>query len=253
MAITLIISGACGRMGRSIAGLALRDPVFSIGAALEAPKHEAVGRDLGAVLGASAAIGVAVTDDAEIAMSRGDVAIEFTVPEVTIAHVELAKRLKKPMVIGTTGLSETQHAQLRAAASAIPIVFSANMSLGVNVLFELAQAAATHLGSGYDVEILEAHHRHKKDAPSGTAKRLAAVLAMSRRQRVDSIPVHAIRAGEIVGDHTVVFAGPSERLELTHRAQNREVFAQGALRAAQFVVKQVPGLYDMADVLKMRV
>lgn len=253
MSIKLIISGACGRMGRSIAALALRDPAFSLGAALEAPKHDAVGRDLSAMLGSSAPVGVAVTDDAEAALGQGDVVVEFTVPEVTIAHVELAKRLKKPMVIGTTGLSEAQHAQLRAAASAIPIVFSANMSLGVNVLFELVQAAATHLGPGYDVEVIEAHHRHKQDAPSGTAKRLAAVLATSRRQRVDSIPVHAIRAGEIVGDHTVVFAGPSERLELTHRAQSREVFAQGALRAAQFVVGHGPGLYDMSDVLSMRV
>ena len=249
MAIRLVISGCCGRMGRSIASLALQDSVLAIGAALDAEGHEAVGRDFGIMLGRPAALNVPVSDQAKDAIGRGDVLIEFTVPEVTIAHVQLAQQLRKPMVIGTTGLSEAQRATLEASATSIPIVLSPNMSLGVNVLFELAQTAAKRLGPGFDVEVVESHHRQKKDAPSGTAKRLAEVLASARQQPVSAIPVHAIRAGDIVGDHTVILAGPSERLELTHRAQSRDAFAQGALRAAQFVVGQKPGLYDMTHVL----
>ena len=156
------------------------------------------------------------------------------------------------MVIGTTGLSDAQRAILQEASNAIPIVYSPNMSLGVNVLFELARLAAERLGRAFDVEIVESHHRQKKDAPSGTAKRLMEVVASARGQQSRDIPVHAVRAGDIVGDHTVILAGPAERLELTHRAHSREVFARGALKAAQFVVTQKPGLYDMSHVLRAR-
>ena len=241
-------------MGRTIAALALHDfdAMFSIAAALEASGHEAIGRDLGTILGRPSALGVKVAGDARTAIGRGHVLIEFTVPEVTAAHVQLAQELRKPMVIGTTGLSEAQRATLQTAAKAIPLVLSPNMSLGVNVLFELAQIAAQHLGPGYDIEVVESHHRAKKDAPSGTAKRLAEVLALVRKQPSAAISVHAIRAGDIVGDHTVILAGPAERLELTHRAHSRDVFAQGALKAAQFVVTQKPGLYDMSDVLRAK-
>ena len=237
-------------MGQAIARCALADSAFAIHAALEAPGHEALGRDYGAILGRPSPLKIAISDDAATALTQGDVLIEFTAPDVTIAHAQLAQRARKPMVIGTTGLSEAQQTALRQTAKAIPIVFSPNMSVGVNVLFEVAQLAAQRLGSAYDVEVVEAHHHQKKDAPSGTAKRLAEGLAVARRQSVEAIPVHAIRAGDIVGDHTVILAGPSERLELTHRAHDREVFARGALRAAQFVVTQPPGLYDMAHVLK---
>jgi 4-hydroxy-tetrahydrodipicolinate reductase len=237
-------------MGRSIATLALADSAFTIGAALEAAGHESVGHDYGAVLGRSVTLNVPITDNPREAIQRGDVLVEFTIAAVTVEHVQLAQQLGKPMVIGTTGLSESQIGTLQSAAKAIPIVFSPNMSVGVNVLFELAQAAALRLGAAFDVEVLESHHRQKKDAPSGTAKRLADVLASVRKQPVTSIPVHALRAGDIVGDHTVIFAGPSERLELTHRAHSREVFAQGALKAAQFVVRQRPGLDNMSHVLK---
>lgn len=250
MAIRIVISGCAGRMGRSIAAAALQDSVFAIGAALEAAGHAAVGQDYGRLLGRPSPLGVPVGDDARAALGQGDVLIEFTLPEVTVAHVQLAQQLRKPMVIGTTGLSAGQQETVRAAAKTIPIVISPNMSVGVNVLCELARAAAQRLGPGYDVEVIEAHHRHKQDAPSGTAKRLAEVLAAARNQKPETVPVHSIRAGEIVGDHTIVFAGTAERLELTHRAQGREVFAQGALRAAQFVAAQTPGLYDMMDVLR---
>ena len=250
MPIQLTIAGCCGRMGCSIASLALQDSLYAVAAAFEAPGHEAIGRDLGQVLGQPSAIGVSVLRDARAAMSLGDVTIDFTIPEATIAHAQLAKQLNKPMVIGTTGFSEEQIASLRSLAAHIPIVLSPNMSVGVNLLFELAHLAAQRLGSSFDVEVIEAHHRHKKDSPSGTAKRLAQVLAAARKQPEGSILVHAIRAGDIVGDHTVILAGPSERIELTHSAHSREVFARGALRAAAFVVKQPPGLYAMADVLK---
>jgi len=236
-------------MGRSIAALALRDSAFAIGAALEASGHEAIGRDIGVVLGHPADVGVTVGTDARSAIAQGDVVIEFTTPDVTAAHAHLAQELRRPMVIGTTGLSDAQRETIRLVSATIPIVLSPNMSLGVNVLFELAQAAAHRLGPGYDVQIVESHHRHKPDAPSGTAKRLAEVLASARHHLPAAIPVHAIRAGDIVGDHTVIFAGPSERMELTHRAHSREVFAQGALRAARFVVGKPPGLYDMSHVL----
>ena len=248
MAIKLVIAGCCGRMGRSIAALALQDGAFAIGAALEAAGHEALGRDLGLALGQPTDAGVTVVADARSAIAQGDVVVEFTAPDVTVAHVQLARELRKPMVIGTTGLSDAQMETVRLASGAIPVVLSPNMSLGVNVLFELARIAAERL-PGYDVEVVESHHRQKKDAPSGTAKRLVEVLASARKALPGTIPVHAVRAGDIVGDHTVILAGPSERLELTHRAHAREVFARGALRAARFVIGKKPGLYDMSHVL----
>lgn len=251
MTIKLVIAGCCGRMGRAIADCAVRDARFSLGAVFEAPGHQAVGREYGAVLGRPDALGVRVGDDAGAAIRQGEVLVEFTTPQATVAHVRMAQQRRMPAVVGTTGLSTTQLAALRQASHRIPIVVSPNMSIGVTVLFELARLAAERLGSGYDVEIVESHHKHKQDAPSGTAKRLATLLESVRRQRSGSLPIHAIRAGEIVGDHTVVFAGSSERLELTHRAQHRDVFAQGALRAAAFVHRRRPGLYEMTDVLRM--
>lgn len=252
MAIKLVISGCAGRMGRTIASVALQnfDAAFSIAGAIEAQGHEAIGKDFGLLLGRSSSLGVKVSADVNAAIGRGDVLVEFSSPDATIAHAQVAQALRKPMVIGTTGLTEAQQASIRSASNTIAVVMSPNMSVGVNLLFELAQVAAQRLGPGYDVEVVESHHRQKKDVPSGTAKRLAEVLAKARRQSVGAIPVHAVRAGDIVGDHTVILAGPAERLELTHRAHSREVFARGALRAAQFVVGQKPGLYDMSHVLQ---
>jgi 4-hydroxy-tetrahydrodipicolinate reductase len=250
MAIKLVIAGCCGRMGSRIASLALGDSLFAISGALEAKGHQAIGQDLGAMLGGKP-LGVRVTDDPDAALGAGQVLIDFTQAAATVEHVQVARRLKRAMVIGTTGLSEAQRAAIVESAREIPIVLSPNMSVGVNLLFELVEAAATRLGVQYDVEITEAHHRAKKDAPSGTAKRLAELIAGIRRQPPSAVPVHAIRAGDIVGDHTVVFAGPSERLELVHRAHSRDVFALGALRAAQFLASnRAAGLYDMQDVLR---
>jgi 4-hydroxy-tetrahydrodipicolinate reductase len=249
MAIKLVIAGCGGRMGGTIARCALKDTAFTIGSALEVVGHEAIGRDLGLVLEQPADLGVKVISDARLALHHGDVLIEFTTPDATVTHAQIARELRKPMVIGTTGLTDAQLGTLRLAAETIAVVRSPNMSLGVNVLFELVRLAAQRLGPGYDVAVLESHHRQKRDAPSGTAKRLMEAAASARGQLPGAIPVQAVRAGDIVGDHTVLFAGPAERLELTHRAHAREVFALGALRAAQFVVRQPPGLYDMSHVL----
>ena len=167
-----------------------------------------------------------------------------------MAHLSVAQRLRKAMVIGTTGLTAAQQAQIASAAQMIPVLYSPNMSVGVNLLFDLAGETAQRLGPEYQIEIIEAHHRGKKDAPSGTAKRLAEVVATARRQPVSQIPVHAVRAGDVVGDHTLFIAGPGERLELTHRAHSRDTFAQGALRAARFLAgRRQPGLCSMRDVL----
>lgn len=248
MAIKLVIAGCCGRMGSRIATLAMTDSMFRVTGALEVRGHQAIGQDLGSLLGPKA-LGVRVTDDATEAIQQGEVLIEFTQPDATVEHVKVARRLKVPAVIGTTGLTTAQRAVVVDAAQDIPIVLSPNMSVGVNLLFELAQLAAKRLGPQYDLEIVEAHHRAKQDAPSGTAKRLAELLAAIRQRPPEAIPVHSIRAGDVVGDHTVIFAGPSERVELTHRAHSRDVFAVGALRAARFVVNRPAGLYEMSHVL----
>lgn len=250
MAIRLTIAGCCGRMGHTIASLASTDSRVKLAAAFERAGHESIGRDLGSVLGLSQSLGIMVTDNARLACSQGEVVIDFTHPDPTLHHIQIAQELHKPIVIGTTGFSSNQLEIIKQAARDIAIVLSPNMSVGVNVLFELVREAAGKLGIAYDVEIVESHHRHKQDAPSGTAKRLADSVAQARGQSVEKIPVHALRAGDIVGDHTVLFAGSSERLELTHRAHSRKVFAQGALRAALFLHHQPPGLYDMSHVLK---
>ena len=250
METRIAIAGCCGRMGRAIALAALQEKTVSVVSGFEAPNHEAIGRDYAVLLGQALTPPVAVLGDAKKAIAQADVVIEFTLPEPTVSHIQIASELGKPIVIGTTGLSGQQLGILKAASAKIPIVFSPNMSLGVNVLFELAHLAAQRLGLAYDVEVVEAHHHQKKDSPSGTAKRLMEKLAEARKQSVSDIPVHAVRAGDIVGDHTVILAGPAERLELTHRAHSREVFARGAVKAAQFVVSQKPGLYDMSHVLR---
>ncbi len=245
----LVISGCDGRMGRAIATLALQDSALVVSGALEAKGHETIGKDYGRVLGRSADLGVKVTDDAREVIRQGDVLVEFTSPQATVEHAGLAAELGTPIVIGTTGLSEADRRQIARAAKTVPVLVSPNMSLGVTVLLSLVHAAATQLGAGYDVEVVEAHHREKRDAPSGTAKLLALTLARALGRSEEAIPTHAIRAGRIVGDHTVLFAGPHERLELTHHAQSREAFAEGALRAARFLVGRTPDLYDMFHVL----
>ena len=253
MLVKVVVSGCCGKMGSRIAALAqpsLNKPPIDLVGAIEAKNHPDIGRDLGEVLGEKP-IGVKITDDAASVLKNADVLIEFTMPEATMDHLRIVTSLKKAMVIGTTGLTEADRELIAASARTIPIVFSPNMSVGVNLLFELVQAAAERLGPSYRVEIVEAHHEHKKDAPSGTAKRLQELLGKvrSRWHLPADIPCQSIRRGEIVGDHTVIFSGPFERLELMHHAESRDTFALGALQAAKFIAGRPPGLYEMSDVL----
>ena len=208
-------------------------------------------------------------DDIKTVIESGDVVIDFSFHNATAGIAELCVKHRKALVIGTTGHSDAERSQISNLKSQIPIVWSSNYSTGVNTLFWLTRKAAEILGPGFDLEIIEMHHRMKKDAPSGTAKSLAEILAAVRKEQLDKIVrhgragivgertsseigVHSIRGGDVVGDHTVIFANAGERLELTHKASSRDTFANGALRAAQWVEKQKPGLYDMQDVLGLK-
>jgi 4-hydroxy-tetrahydrodipicolinate reductase len=241
----IIITGSKGRMGRALVACAANHSELPI-----------VGQiDQG--------------DDLRSAIGQGDVIIDFSSHNATPAIAQLCAAHKKAMVIGTTGHSDEGKAQIANCQSQIPIVLASNFSTGVNTLFWLTRKAAEILGPGFDVEIVEMHHRLKRDAPSGTAKTLAEILAAVRQQQfakvarhgragivgertAEEIGMHSVRGGDVVGDHTVIFAGIGERVELTHKASSRETFANGALRAAQWVVKQKPGLYDMQDVLGLK-
>jgi 4-hydroxy-tetrahydrodipicolinate reductase len=222
--IRVLLVGAAGRMGKTIADLATRDPLIDIAAQC----------DLG--------------DPIDPAMKNCDVAIDFSHADAIDAICHTALQNRNPLVIGTTGHSAEQRRTIEKAAQSLPIVFASNFSIGVNTLFWLARRAAELLGVDFEAEISETHHKMKKDAPSGTAKTLAEILKQARKSGSE-IPIQSIREGEVVGDHTVLFAGSGECLELTHRASTREIFARGALRAAQWVVGKPPGLYTMQDVL----
>ncbi len=263
MTIRLAIAGASGRMGRMLIEAALGTDDLSIAAALDRPGSPDLGRDCGEFLGR--ATGARVTDD--LAALRGaDVLIDFTRPEGTLQHLRACADVGVRMVIGTTGLDEAGRAAIRAAAAKIAIVYAPNMSVGVNATFKLLEVAAKILSSGYDVEIIEAHHRHKVDAPSGTALKMGEVIAQAQGRRLEDVAVYAreghtgerrsgtigfaaVRGGDIVGDHTVMFAGIGERIEITHRSSSRMTYAHGSLRAARFLMQQPHGLFDMHDVL----
>jgi 4-hydroxy-tetrahydrodipicolinate reductase len=261
----IAIAGAAGRMGRALVEAALDTPGFTIGAAIERPGSLAVGRDAGELAGRER-LGVAIVSGLAQVLDRFDVLVDFTAPEATAANVQACRAAHKPIVIGTTGLDAGQSDAVRAAARDIAIVQSPNMSIGVNLCFKLTELVARSLGDACDIEIVETHHNQKKDAPSGTALRLgeAAAAASGRElstcaaysragpRRPGSIGISSIRAGDIVGDHTVLFAAPGERIEITHRATSRANFATGALRAAGWVLGRAPGLYDMQDVLSLK-
>ncbi len=252
-------------MGRALLEEALATPGLRLTAALERPGHPEVGRDAGELI-CHPPLGIQVGDDLKGALDEVDVLIDFTRPEATLEYVKLCREAGKGMVVGTTGFSDAQRERLKAAASHIPMVVAPNMSLGVNLCFKLIALAARALGEGFDVEVIEAHHRHKEDAPSGTALRMGEVVAealgldlkahavFSRRgftgpRPSKAIGFSAVRAGDIVGEHTVMFAGAGERVEITHRASSRRTFARGAMRAADWVADRAPGLYGMEDVL----
>ena len=224
--------------------------------------------DAAASLGLSVAAAVDVGDDLTSAVSKADVVVDFSFHAATADVINIAVAQKKPLVIGTTGHTAETKAQLATCAGAIPCVWAGNYSVGVNLLFALTRRAASVLGSDYDTEVIEMHHRFKKDAPSGTAARLLEIILEERKlsasalrhgregitgeRQPTEVGVHALRGGDVVGDHTVMFAAMGERLELTHRASDRGIFARGALRAAQWVVGQSPGVYDMQDVLGLK-
>jgi 4-hydroxy-tetrahydrodipicolinate reductase len=263
----IAIAGSAGRMGRTLLEAVLRDPDFALSAALEQPGNAALGREVGELAGVPCAL--KVRSDYAQALVDADVLIDFTRPEGTLAHLEACVRLGKSMVIGTTGFGDAQRARIAEAGRRIALVVAPNMAVGVNVTFKLAETAATILGEAYDVEIVEAHHRHKVDAPSGTALKLGEVVARalgrdlaacavhgrhgeSGARDPKAIGFHAIRGGDIVGEHTVIFAGTGERVELTVRSSSRMTYALGALRAAKFLRDRQPGQYDMFDVLALK-
>ena len=264
--IKVAVSGAAGRMGRRIIALSHEHPKLKVVAALDAPKNPSVGEDAGDIAGIGH-IGVKVTDDYKAAIALCDVVIDFSSPEATIRNVGEAVNKGKAMIIGTTGLSDQQKIIVSEAASTTPCMLAPNMSLGVNLLFNLVERVASSLGDNYDVEIIESHHNQKKDAPSGTAAKLAEIVAGSLKRDLDEVGIYgrygmvgarnpkeigimSVRAGDIVGEHTVMFCTNGERIELTHKAHSRDAFAKGAVQAAVWIMNEPAGrLYDMRDVL----
>lgn len=236
--IRLAVSGCCGKMGRRIISLCLEDGDFELAGAIEEKSHPAIGKN----------IGVEIKDNPEI-IKDADVLIEFTSPSATMEHLNSVVKYKKAMVIGTTGLDPQQAEEVKQAGANISIVFSPNMSLGVNLVFRLVKEAARKLGRDYKVDIVEAHHIHKKDAPSGTAKRLVQLINQVPDREDDKIDIDSIREGDIVGEHQVRFNSPQDVIVIKHSAKTRDIFARGALEAAKFIAGRKPGLYDMQDVL----
>ncbi|HEU4437715.1 MAG TPA: 4-hydroxy-tetrahydrodipicolinate reductase [Methylomirabilota bacterium] len=261
----VVVAGAAGRMGSRLVALLQDDPELRLVAALEAPGHPALGRDAGESAGVGR-VSVPITDDVEAAIGKGRILIEFSVPEASLAHARVVARQGGRAVIGTTGFTPAQRDELARLGREAPLLVSPNMSVAVNVAFRVLADMARLLGDDYDVEIVETHHRFKKDAPSGTALRMAEVVAQAlgrdlprtavydRHDRLaertrKEIGIAALRSGDVVGEHTVSFGSLGERLELTHRAHSRDNFARGALRAARFIATAKPGLYSMQDVL----
>ncbi|MDD4981931.1 MAG: 4-hydroxy-tetrahydrodipicolinate reductase [Candidatus Omnitrophica bacterium] len=234
--IKLGVAGVCGKMGRRIFELACQDKDFELALALEKKGTPAIGRDIGKLKISSNQDGVFLID----------VFIDFTTAQATEENLDYAARYKKPLVLGTTGLSDGQINKIKEASNVIPIVFSPNFSVGINTLFTLLPEVVKRLGSDYNIEVVEAHHKAKQDAPSGTAKKMVEVLTDAAKK---NIPTHSIRLGDIVGDHTVIFCGNAERIEIKHQAHSRDLFALGALKAAKWVYGKPAGLYSMQDVL----
>lgn len=264
----IAVSGAAGRMGKRIVALAHDHPNLEVAGALEAPQSPALGSDAGEVAGIGH-IGVPIMGDVNEVLKLCDVMTEFSAPDASVQHLKAAASLGKAMVLGTTGFSEEQKKEIAEYARQTRCLVAPNMSVGVNVLFNLAGSAARALGDGYDVEIIEAHHNLKKDAPSGTANRLAEIVAEALGRDISSVGVYgrqgmigerkpseigvlAVRGGDIVGEHTVMFVTGGERLELIHRAHSRDALARGAVEAALWVVSQPNGLYDMQDMLGLK-
>ncbi len=265
--VRVAVNGASGRMGKTLIQACVDHQDTQLGAAFEIASSNFIGQDAGITAGLES-LGVAINSDLEKHVDEFDVLIDFTIPACTMQSLATCQEHGKSMVIGTTGLDDSQKQKLNEASQTISIMFAPNMSVGVNLCLKLLQTAAKTLGDEYDIEIIEAHHRHKIDAPSGTALRMGEVVAESLgrdlkdcavygRQGVTgerdkkTIGFETIRAGDIVGDHTVMFAGTGERVEITHKASSRMTFASGAMRAASWLSAKKNGLYDMQDVLDL--
>jgi len=259
------VVGAAGRMGRVLLRLAATTPGYRLAAGSERPGAAELGRDLGSLAGMEP-LGLILGDNAEAVFAASDAVLDFTTPSAALAHAALAAASGKAHVIGTTGIDAAGEAKLAEAAAGAPIVYAGNMSLGVNLLAELVTQVARSLDPAWDIEIIEMHHRHKVDAPSGTALLLGRAAALGRNVPLDeaadrgrdgitgarkpgAIGFVALRGGDVVGEHSVIFATEGERIELTHKATSREIFARGALRAARWAAGRKPGLYAMKDVL----
>src|SRR5713101_1267895 len=266
--VDVVIAGAAGRMGCRLVALIQAEKDLHLAAALEAPGHPSLLRDAGEVAGVGK-LGIPITADPEGALGRDRVLIEFSIPDASLGHLRMAARQAARAVIGTTGFAAAQRAEIERLAKGIPVFLSPNMSVGVNVMFRVLADMARFLGEEYDVEISEMHHRFKKDAPSGTAARMAEIVAEALGRDLTKVGVygrhgrpgartqheigiHSIRSGDSVGEHTVSFGSLGERLELTHRALNRDTYVRGALRAARFIAQAKPGLYSMPDVLQLK-
>ncbi|OGT23119.1 MAG: 4-hydroxy-tetrahydrodipicolinate reductase [Gallionellales bacterium RIFOXYB12_FULL_54_9] len=265
--IKIAIAGSSGRMGKVLLENVAAADDLVLHAALEHAASPMLGRDAGEFSGVLT--GVKISADVEAALTGADVLIDFTRPEGTLHHLEICRKLGVALVIGTTGFNAQQKAVLGAAAQDVGIVFAPNMSVGVNLLFKLLETATRVLSEGYDIEIIEAHHRHKVDAPSGTALGLGEVVARTLGRDLAECAVYGregvtgerdpstigfatVRGGDIVGDHTVLYAGIGERIEITHKASSRATFALGALRAARYLKANPAGMYDMQDVLSLK-
>lgn len=266
-AVKIVIAGCSGRMGHALLEGVFADAELVLHGALDRANNPQLGRDAGELLGKSS--GIKITDNLEGALNGADALIDFTRPEASMQYIEACRKAKVSMVIGTTGFSGEQKLAIQDAAKDIAIVFAPNMSVGVTLLINLVEQAAKVLNDGYDIEVVEMHHRYKVDAPSGTALRLGEAAAKGLGQALDDSAVYAregvtgereagkigfatMRGGDVVGDHTVVLAGIGERVELTHKASSRATFALGALRAAKFLRGKQSGLFDMQDVLGLR-
>jgi 4-hydroxy-tetrahydrodipicolinate reductase len=265
--LNIAVAGSTGRMGRVLLEMIAEAPDMQLSAALEHKDNPFLMKDAGELIGAPC--GIRISSDIASVLSGSDVLIDFTRPVGTLAHLAVCREVGIKMVIGTTGFSVIEKEALKAASEDIAIVFAPNMSVGVNVMFKLLEVAASSLLNEYDIEIVEAHHRHKVDAPSGTALRMGEIIAQTLNRDLSKVAVYGregvtgerssetigfatIRGGDIVGDHTAIFAGTGERIEITHKASSRKTFAVGALRAARFLSAQRNGLFDMQDVLGLR-
>lgn len=266
--IEVVVSGAAGRMGGRIVALVKESADLHLAGALERPGHPALGRDAGELAGVGS-VGVPVSADPTPLLTRDRVIVEFTTPEATLEHLRVASKVRARAVVGTTGFSKVELGEIETFSREIPLVVAPNMSVGVNLTLKILAQVASALGEDYDVEITEIHHRGKKDAPSGTALKMAEVIAqalgrdlgrvavygrqgMTGERSAQEIGVLSLRAGDVVGEHTVIFGGLGERIEITHRASSRDTFARGALRAVRFVAQVAPGLYSMQDVLGLK-